>query len=119
MTNEQSPQALDWSAAIELAGGSETLANDLLRMLLEEAPQLLERLDGQLASEDPRQLWDDAHKLHGSTAYCGVPALRSASAALERAIKADDLSAVRASLEDVRRALRSLQAAVEGRGRSD
>jgi len=114
MTDENPTQrALDWPAAIELAGGSEDLARDLLRMLLEEAPRLLDGLDEQLTSGDPQRLWEDAHKLHGSTAYCGVPALRAASSALEAAIKAEDLGAVRTCLDDVRAALDDLATAAQ------
>ncbi len=113
MSDQDYSRVLDWNAALELAGGNAQLAQDLLQMLIEEAPRLLERLEHGLNGGDPQALWDDAHKLHGSTAYCGVPALREASAGLESAIKQDDLPGVRTRVAEVRQALDALIAAAE------
>lgn len=94
------PDTLDIPLAIEQAGGSPELARDLLRMLLDELPGLYQKLQQAHAAGDAEARWDHAHKIYGSTAYCGVPALRDAAGALEKAIKAGaDLQPALTALE--------------------
>jgi len=78
---------VDISLALEQAGGSEELARDLFGMLLNDLPNLKNGLNQAFEQNDAQTLWDVTHKIHGSTAYCGVPALRDAAKALENAIK--------------------------------
>lgn len=78
---------LDKTLAIEKAGGDPTLAKDLFTMLIKELPTLREGLNDALAKQAMKPLWDVAHKIHGSTAYCGVPELKQAAKQLEDAIK--------------------------------
>jgi len=73
--------------AIEQAGDDPVLAKDLMQMLIAELPELLAKLRQALADKDHTALWDHAHKIHGSTAYCGVPALKAAAHELEQLIK--------------------------------
>lgn len=77
----------DKELSLEQAGGSESLARELLGMLLAETPTLLAQLRGALTAEDREALWEHAHKIHGSTAYCGVPQLKRTAHALEEAIR--------------------------------
>jgi len=76
--------------AIEQAGDDPVLAKDLMQMLIAELPDLLGKLKQALTDKDHPALWDHAHKIHGSTAYCGVPALKSAAHDLEALIKQED-----------------------------
>ena len=100
---------LDKSMAIEKAGGKSDLAKELFAMLLNELPELKNLMNMAYQANDPQGFWDLTHKIHGSTAYCGVPALQAAARALEEAIKADksfnemkkDLEQVNKSIEDV------------------
>ena len=80
----------DKELALENAAGDAALANELLTMLLAELPHLKEQLNQALSAKDKQALWDHAHKIHGSTAYCGVPALKVAASALEQIIKQDN-----------------------------
>ena len=77
----------DKQQALEQAGDDPALAKDLLQMLLAELPELLVKLKDALADNDHTALWDHAHKIHGSTAYCGVPALKAAAYSMEQLIK--------------------------------
>ena len=88
------PEMLDISQAIEQAGGNPDLAKELFTMLLKELPDQKEKLNQAFAKGDNQAIWNHSHKLYGSTAYCGVPALRKAAKELEEAIKAqtDDVS---------------------------
>ena len=73
--------------AIEQAGDDPSLAKDLFQMLIAELPELKANLQQALTDKDHTALWDHAHKIHGSTAYCGVPALKAAAHAVEHLIK--------------------------------
>lgn len=88
------PEMLDIPQAIEQAGGNPELAKELFTMLLKELPDQKEKLNQAFAKGDNQAIWNHSHKLYGSTAYCGVPALRKAAKELEEAIKAqtDDVS---------------------------
>lgn len=102
-------QIVDISTAIEKAGGSSDLAKELFAMLLKELPELKNLMNMAFQANDPQGFWDHTHKIHGSTAYCGVPALRAAARTLENSIKADkrfsemedELSALNKSIEDL------------------
>jgi HPt (histidine-containing phosphotransfer) domain-containing protein len=79
---------LDIPHAIEQAGGNSELAKELFTMLLKELPDLKQKLNQAFNNGDEQGLWDHAHKIHGSTAYCGVPALNKAAKELEETIRA-------------------------------
>ena len=81
-------EMLDIPHAIEQAGGNPDLARELFTMLLQELPELKHKLNRAFNNADKQGLWDHAHKIHGSTAYCGVPLLQKAARDLEQAIKA-------------------------------
>jgi two-component system sensor histidine kinase BarA len=78
---------LDISYAIEQAGGNPDLAKELFTMLLKELPEQKHKLNQAFNEGDEQGLWDHAHKIYGSTSYCGVPALQKAAKALEESIK--------------------------------
>lgn len=82
------PKMLDIHQAIETAGGNPELARELFTMLLQELPVLKNKLNQAYSDGDNESLWNLAHKIHGSTAYCGVPLLQQAARDLEDAIKA-------------------------------
>lgn len=100
---------LDKNIAIEKAGGSSDLAKELFSMLLKELPELKNLVNMAYQANDPQGFWDHTHKIHGSTAYCGVPALRVAASKLEKSIKADksftemegDLNNLNKSIEEL------------------
>ncbi len=80
-------KVIDIQLALEQAGGNEALAKDLLTMLLKELPVLNDKLQQAIHAQDNTAMWDHAHKLYGSTAYCGVPGLKHTAKSLEDAIK--------------------------------
>lgn len=83
---------LDKKQALEQAGGNVALARELFDMLLQELPALHEQLQQAIAQRDAQAMWDHAHKIFGSTAYCGVPALREAAQRMEQCIKQQENS---------------------------
>jgi len=77
----------DHEHALSVAGGSEALAEKMFSALKVELPKQLNQMQKQAAEDNCDELWNTAHRMHGSTAVCGVPALNQAVAILEQAIK--------------------------------
>ena len=98
---------LDIPHAIEQAGGNPDLAKELFTMLLKELPDQKHKLNQAFNDGDEQGLWDYAHKIYGSTAYCGVPALQRAVKELEEAIKAKT-SDITGKIEGVNKAIEEL-----------
>jgi len=101
-------QVVDYAEAIDKAGGNAGLAKELFGMLLQELPGLRDKLARAVESGDLQACWDHAHKIYGSTAYCGVPQLGQAAAALEAAIKAGDSTALSGKFSVVEAAIERL-----------
>ena len=99
---------VNYSEALERAGGNTELAKELFAMLLQELPPLREQLRTAIAAQDLAACWDPAHKLYGSTAYCAVPMLAQSAQATEAAIKAQDLEAVRTQFAELEAAIDTL-----------
>ncbi len=75
--------AIDWPEAERLAGGRRTLAEQLIKTLMDDIPLARAQLINASNTEDT-QAWHRAvHRLLGACRYTGVPALR---AALEAAL---------------------------------
>jgi two-component system, NarL family, sensor histidine kinase BarA len=102
------PVVFDASLALEQAGGNQELAKELMGMLLKDLPLQQASLDAAIKTGNTAAMWEHAHKLYGSTAYCGVPALRAASRALEAAIKAVDHELIDSSYASVATAIADL-----------
>jgi len=77
----------DHEHALSVAGGSKALADKMFSALQKELPKQLDSMQKQATEGDDDKLWNIAHRMHGSTAICGVPALNQAVATLEQTIK--------------------------------
>lgn len=111
-------EIFDSRLALEQAGGSEELARDLFSLLLDELAdhqQVLEMIFKRISSENEtlEALWDPVHKLHGATAYLGVPALSQATKAFKDQIKQDHPAKLSESFEQLALEINRLQ--VNGR----
>ena len=73
----------DWELALTQAANKESLAQEMLRMLLEFMPEIRNALEQQLFGNNPQGLKDIIHKLHGSCSYSGVPHLKKLCFILE------------------------------------
>jgi two-component system sensor histidine kinase BarA len=76
------PLIFDQATALELAKHKVDLARDLFVMLLESLQDIADAVTAAASDEDMSRLQDVVHKLYGGCCYCGVPALRQASADL-------------------------------------
>lgn len=101
-------KVVDYMQAIEKAGGNADLAKELFGMLLNELPQLCNRLQEAIERQDLQATWDHAHKIYGSTAYCGVPILRNAASLMETAVKKQELTTIRAQFQVLEEAIQQL-----------
>lgn len=77
----------DKDLALSQAGGSADLAKELFGMLIKDLPDSEQKMLDAHAQHNQQALWDAVHKVHGGTAYCGVPDLKSACKELEDEIK--------------------------------
>ena len=77
----------DKDLALEQAGGSSELAKELFEMLIKDLPSSLNIIQQAHANLDKEAVWDAVHKIHGGTAYCGVPELKLACKEMEDEIK--------------------------------
>ena len=79
----------DEKLALEKVSGNRELMLELYGMMIGELPRSIAELELALQNGDKEARWDIAHRLTGSTAYGGVPALQASSKALEMSIKND------------------------------
>jgi len=101
---------VDYAEAINKAGGSAELAKELFGMLLQELPGLRDQLEQAIKQADLPAIWDHAHKIHGSTAYCGVPQLRDAACEMESAVKGQHIKAIHDQFDILKQAIQQLLA---------
>jgi len=80
-------EVFDGALARRRAGGRESLANEMLTMLLDSLVNDRPAISAAFDSGDDEVLLERVHKLHGATRYCGTPRLEHAAKALEEALK--------------------------------
>ncbi len=111
---------VDMDLGTRLAGGKLKTAEKMFGLLQDSLPGGLEKLDKAFAQQDWAALQGEAHRLHGSCCYCGVPALKQAIKALEQALKHQEdvdidalFATARATLVETQAAL-ALQLGIDG-----
>ena len=77
----------DDQLSLQLAGGNQDLARQMLDMLRNELPELRSSMNAAWEEGDAAAMYDSVHKINGSTRYCGVPAVGYAANHLETMIK--------------------------------
>ncbi|MEF1185878.1 response regulator, partial [Vibrio sinaloensis] len=88
-TSTHSNMIIDWQAALKQSANKEDLAKDMLQMLVDSIPEVVDIVDNALEEEsiDTELLIHHVHKLHGSSSYCGVPRLKTVCATIEKALR--------------------------------
>ncbi|KHD23549.1 histidine kinase [Vibrio caribbeanicus] len=88
-TATHSNMIIDWQAALKQSANKEDLAKDMLQMLVDSIPEVVDVVDNALEEEsiDTELLIHHVHKLHGSSSYCGVPRLKTVCATIEKALR--------------------------------
>lgn len=77
----------DKELALTQAGGSPELALELFEMLIKDLPASQQAMNQAFTEKNKENFWNSTHKIHGGTAYCGVPDLKNACKKLEDEIK--------------------------------
>ncbi len=99
---------IDTKIAIEKSNNNVELAKELFSMLINDLPQSLNNIKSAYQSESSQDLQDQAHRLLGSTAYCGVPNLKAAAENLENCIKSNDKNNIQTNITEVESAINEL-----------
>lgn len=80
--------SIDWEGALNLTGGSEKDAEDMLKLFLEQLSPLKEEILNLNKLKQWEKLATVTHKLHGACCYTGVPILKGCCSSLEDCLKA-------------------------------
>ena len=102
-TSESTPpfssKRIDWTLALQRAGGKIDLAHEMLNMLLLSVPETLNELRCANEKMDQQQVLNVVHKFHGACCYTGVPKLKHLAETIETALKeGQDLSYIEPEL---------------------
>lgn len=79
--------AVDPALCLQLANNKTTLAREMLLMLIDELPSLIQQIREYHQHNDNDALLAAVHRLHGACCYTGVPHLKNAAQGLENALK--------------------------------
>ena len=91
----------DLEQALRVAGGNNDLAEEMFEQLCQELPLQLTSIREQAAAAEGDELVKTVHRLRGSTAVCGVPALNDVVGRLERSARAKQPQEVRSLLKQL------------------
>ncbi|MFT6835812.1 MAG: two-component system sensor histidine kinase BarA [Francisellaceae bacterium] len=83
----QENKYIDLPLGIKLANGSEDMAREMLQLLMDDLPDVMNRLSTTYEGDDLDSLQSEVHKLHGGCCYCGVPILKNSAHELEANLK--------------------------------
>lgn len=86
-SRNRNPSPVDISLSLKLANHKPELARDMLAMLLGSLESEQKRLDQAFAAQDFSLLQERAHRLYGSSCYCGVPLLKRLSGLLDKILQ--------------------------------
>ncbi len=79
---------IDWNMALKQAANKQDLAEDMLKMLVDSIPELIQLSEDAINQQVGQDtLLHQIHKLHGSCSYCGVPRLKNICAVIEQALR--------------------------------
>jgi two-component system sensor histidine kinase BarA len=79
---------INWTQALEKVKNNETLAQEMLSMLIDSFSAVIPDIQKVLAGTDQPQFVDVIHKLRGGAAYCGVTELFDRCTELEQGMRA-------------------------------
>ncbi len=80
---ERPGEAIDWSLALEQMGGSEDLLKEIVPMVIEELPKLLDQLRAAVAEGDGELVQRMAHTIKGTVRVFGTTSLESLAQNME------------------------------------
>ena len=84
--------AIDWKLSLKAANQKPDLAKDMLSMLIKSFDDAKQKINDAYQNKDNEELTKQVHKLHGATAYCGVPELKRLASEYETHLKSSGIS---------------------------
>jgi len=84
---------IDWELSLNAVNQKPDLAKDMLSMLVKSFNDAKPQIEKAFNDNDNEELKKQVHKLHGATAYCGVPQLKKIAAEYETHLKSTGISA--------------------------
>ena len=90
---------IDWKMCLDSANKQESLAKELLNMLIEELPVSRQKIIDALDAYNMLDICKHVHKLKGATCYCGVPQMKASIYTIEAAIKSGDETTIRSTIK--------------------
>jgi len=90
----QDQKIIDLDAGAEIVGGDLESAREIIAILIDSLEDYEKSFQQSFQQKDYKQLQFDVHKLHGSSAYCGVPRLKAALSSLEGVLKSNKYDCV-------------------------
>jgi two-component system, NarL family, sensor histidine kinase BarA len=88
--SQQNSAIIDWKLSLKAANNKPELAKDMLTMLIASFKEAKQKIALAYAQKDTSELIQQVHKLHGATAYCGVPMLKKLAHKYETHLKSND-----------------------------
>ncbi len=85
-------KAVDWALSLKAANQKADLAVDLLNMLVNSFTDARAEITTAFNDKNHEELKKQVHKLHGATAYCGVPILKKLAWEYETHLKTSELN---------------------------
>lgn len=80
--------------ALQIAGGSRELANELFDMFMDDLPNMQTDINNAFINDNLTDLESEAHKLHGAAAHCAIEPIRSLASKLEKSVHMNHLDDV-------------------------
>jgi len=80
--------------ALQIAGGSKELANELFDMFIDDLPNMQTDINNAFINDNLEELESEAHKLHGAAAHCAIEPIRGLAAKLEKSVHMNHLDDV-------------------------
>ncbi|MBE8595694.1 ATP-binding protein [Xenorhabdus sp. BG5] len=87
---QKKPQAIDWGMALQKTAGKESLAREMLEMLVKSLPDMKGMIEQALTADDKvirKHFQHHVHQLHGSCCYNGVPKLKAICELVEKQLQ--------------------------------
>lgn len=100
-TIEKTPLTIDLGDGANLAGGDETEARTLLKMLAKTLPKDIDEITRYHSEKNYKMLHDIIHKMYGGLCYCGVPQLRKLTKTLNESLLAKQYTEIDRQVSDV------------------
>ena len=84
--------SIDWELSLKNANRKENLAKQMLNMLTQSFEESEINISHFLKNNELEKLISEVHKIHGATAYCGVPLLKKLACKFESELKLNGIS---------------------------